>query len=882
MKTPPIRVRIFYPADPLGVVPGGVDTFLRGLIKFAPPGLAFSLVGMSTDPVARPVGRWTTCQVGTRSFDFFPVVATRNAGGRGRVPLSVSFSAGTWRYMAAVHGGFDVFDFHRIEPSLLFGADGRPKNFFFHNDPQTLRLAASDNLWKHAPRAYEQLERRAMAGMSSAWCVRDSGVVALRQRYPTQSDVIRFIPTWVDPEVFHPVDAAQRHRLRHSRAAALGLDAQQPWVVSVGRLDTQKNPGLMLEVMARLRAQGRDLTWLVVGDGVLRADLEREAAAAGLLDRVRFLGLMPPAEIADWLRACDVYALTSAYEGMPMALLEALGCGLPAAVTDVGEVRRLVTPGVNGAIARGPVLNDAEAFADALVTVIDGAAQMGGAPAFAATAAFRPADVLGPAYDNYRALGAGQRALRLAADSARRSAVADGPRTRAVGIPIDAIDGQTARRRVLAWAHAGESRYVCFVNVHSSVHAARDERHRLVLLGADLAAPDGAPIAWTLGAKAGTRQERVDGPGTMWQLCVEAAAQGVKVGLYGASPETLAALEQALRSALPQLVLGYVHSPPFRELSAAEDDAVCADIKASGIGLLFVGLGCPRQEQWMAAHRGRIPAVMLGVGAAFDFHAGTVSRAPSWMRERGLEWLYRLSTQPQRLGPRYVHTNTLFLAKTAREITRSWVTGSASLATAAGAGALPIDARPFQALLGRIETRLPGVHGRLVGFIASGAGEGTSTACRAYAAAVAASGTRRVLLLHAEGRAGSLGLLQAQAAGRALDGLMQPLPDGGMVAPLGAAGNARALSELVEQTGLWTELRRRFDEIVLDLPAASGSAFGLALAPHCHGVVVLVQAGKTRGPTAHRLLADLHAVRANVLGTVLNRSNRHVAARELS
>jgi len=878
MTDAPIRVRIFYPADPLGVVPGGVDTFLRGLIKFAPPELEFSLVGMSTDPAARPVGRWQRCEIGRRRFDFYPVVAKRHAGGRGRVPLAVSFSAGVWRHMAAVHGGFDVFDFHRIEPSLLFGADGRPKNFYFHNDPQTLRLAASDNLWRHAPRAYEQLERRAMAGMSSAWCVRESGVTVLRERYPAQAESIRFIPTWVDPDVFHPVDPVQRRRLRDEQAAAAGLDLQLPWVISVGRLDTQKNPGLMLDAMQRLHAGGRAFHWLVIGDGVLRAELEQRVQTAGLSGQVRFLGLLAPAAIADWLRAGDVFALPSAYEGMPMALLEALGCGLPAAVTDVGEVRRVVKPGVNGAIAAGRDPQDVEAFTAALATVLDGAAKMGGEPAFAAAAAFRPGDVLTAAYDGYRALGEGQRTLRLAAGRARASAAAEGRRTVAVGIPIDHIDRNTARQRVLAWAEAHESRYVCFVNVHSSVHAARDERHRLALLAADLAAPDGAPVAWTVGAKARAKQQRVDGPGTMWQLCVEAAAQGIKVGLYGSSPTTLAALEQTLHAALPQLQLDYVHSPPFRELSPAEDDVVCAEIAAAGVGLLFVGLGCPRQERWMAAHRGRIPAVMLGVGAAFDFHAGTVARAPAWMRERGLEWLFRMGTHPQRLGPRYVHTNTLFLAKTAREATRSLVPRSAA------SSARQIDAHVYAALLSRIDARLPAVPGRVLGFIASSSGEGTSTAARACVDAFAARGARGVLLLQVLAGDSGGGLLEAQASGQSLGPLITPLLDGAagcMGARLGGHGDASSIARQAEACGLWAELRCRFDEIVVDLPAASASALGLALAPHCDGILVLLQAGKTRAATVQRLLADLQMVGANVLGTVLNRSHRHIAASDL-
>lgn len=894
MSSAAIRIRIFYPADPVGVVPGGVDTFLRGLIKFAPEDLEFSLVGMTTDTDARPVGRWTRCPIGDRHFDSFPVVATRNAGGRGRLPLSVRYSVALRRHMAALHGGFDVFDFHRIEPSLLFTADARPKNFYFHNDPKILRVAASDNLWKHAPGFYEGLERRALADLTSGWCVRETGVQALRERYPHIADKVRFIPTWVDPEVFSPATPERRAVLRRQQAHAEGLSMDRPWLISVGRLDTQKDPERMLNALVELRQHGLYPHWLVIGDGVLRADLVRKVQAAGLEQQVRFLGLLPPAQIAEWLRGADVYALSSAYEGMPMALLEAMGCGLPAVVTDVGEVRRVVVPGVNGDIVRG---NTAAALAESLAYVIGAVDLFSGAPACAAVAPYHPADVLAAAYQNYRRMGADARTVRLDATRARQAASSMlTPPVTAVGIPIHALSPRDVSDRLLGWARERQSRYVCFVNVHSTVHAARDEMHRQALLAADLAAPDGAPIAWTVGAKRGRQQPRIDGPGTMWRLCQLAAGSGIKVGLYGASPKTLQALQRALQKAMPMLDVAYAYSPPFRALTATEDAAVCLDVARSGVGLLFVGLGCPKQERWMAEHRGRIPAVMLGVGAAFDFHAGTAPRAPVWMREHGLEWLHRLASQPRRLGPRYLNTNILFLAKsaceTARGVGRSLGLGPSRarpvppargpLVLASDDFATQPDTRPgrhgwaagpFDTLVTRIEASLPRDRGRLVGFIGTGGGgEGTSTVARSYVSAAATRSARRVLLLLTQGEGSNGdGVIQALASGRPLHRLAQPIPGGGMVAILGAADTPQAVQALVANDALWEELRCHFDDIVIDLPATHGSPMGLALARHCDGVVLVLEAAKTRAPVARQRVAELRSVRANVLGTVLNK-----------
>lgn len=400
----PIRVRTFYPVDPPGTVPGGVDTFVRGLIKWAPADIEFSVAGMSTDLQRRPLGRWTRCELGQRSFDFFPVVAVGNAGARTRMPLSLRYTGGLLKHLRTLRQGFDVFEFHRVEPALVFTGDPRPRNAFFHQDMGVIRSESkADILWRHLPGLYFGLERRVVNALDSAWCVRDEGVRAMQARYPAKADVIRFVPTWVDVEIFVPPEAARRARLRAELAQSLRLDPEAVWVVSVGRLDTQKDPELMLAAFARLVEQGANLQWLVIGDGVLRARLEREVARAGLAGRVCFAGLRSPPEIASMLQASDVYALSSAYEGMPMAMLEALGSGLPVATTDVGEVRRVVFPGVNGAISAD---RSAPAFEACLGEVVAHAAAWRGAPAVAAVAAFQPALVLAPVYQRYRELGA--------------------------------------------------------------------------------------------------------------------------------------------------------------------------------------------------------------------------------------------------------------------------------------------------------------------------------------------------------------------------------------------------------------------------------------------------------------------------------------------
>jgi N-acetylglucosaminyldiphosphoundecaprenol N-acetyl-beta-D-mannosaminyltransferase len=235
---------------------------------------------------------------------------------------------------------------------------------------------------------------------------------------------------------------------------------------------------------------------------------------------------------------------------------------------------------------------------------------------------------------------------------------------------IDVISWSDALRIIHDWASRRESRYVCICNVHSVVTAAQDAEFARVINEADLATPDGAPIAWMLRRLGFLHQQRINGPDLMLKYCEQAALRGESVFLYGGTPETLQLLQPALRDRFPALTIAGAISPPFRPLTPAEDAEVIATINASKAGTVWVSLGCPKQEKWMAAHRHRIHSVMIGVGAAFDFHAGTARRAPTWMQNCGLEWLHRMASEPGRLGGRYLQTNSIFLFKALRQLAR--------------------------------------------------------------------------------------------------------------------------------------------------------------------------------------------------------------------
>lgn len=242
-----------------------------------------------------------------------------------------------------------------------------------------------------------------------------------------------------------------------------------------------------------------------------------------------------------------------------------------------------------------------------------------------------------------------------------------------LGAQIDALDWAQVIDTLLRWSERRESRYVCICNVHSVVTATQDVRFITIINAADLATPDGAPIAWMVAQLSGRPQSRINGPDLMWRLLGEMAARGQSVWLFGSTPATLAALHSSIERAYPSMRVAGAYSPALGVSPEVVDAAVVDAINNSGAGVVFVALGCPKQERWMATHRGRVSAVMIGVGAAFDFHAGTIRRAPPWMRNSGLEWLHRLVSEPRRLWKRYLISNTIFVYRAAIQLFRYYV-----------------------------------------------------------------------------------------------------------------------------------------------------------------------------------------------------------------
>jgi N-acetylglucosaminyldiphosphoundecaprenol N-acetyl-beta-D-mannosaminyltransferase len=237
-----------------------------------------------------------------------------------------------------------------------------------------------------------------------------------------------------------------------------------------------------------------------------------------------------------------------------------------------------------------------------------------------------------------------------------------------LGIEVNAIDYGTVVARVLAAAEAGRACSVSALAVHGVMTGHQDPMQRVRLNRLDMLVPDGQPVRWALNLlhRAGLR-ERVYGPTLMLKLCDAAAARGMPVYLYGSSNPVLERLCTALERQFPALRVVGAEPSRFRQISAEEKAGVVARVHESGARIVFVGLGCPRQEVWAYEYREALALPIIAVGAAFDFHAGTVTQAPGWMQARGLEWLYRLGVEPRRLWRRYLLLNPWYVALVAQQ-----------------------------------------------------------------------------------------------------------------------------------------------------------------------------------------------------------------------
>ena len=243
-----------------------------------------------------------------------------------------------------------------------------------------------------------------------------------------------------------------------------------------------------------------------------------------------------------------------------------------------------------------------------------------------------------------------------------RSSMIDKGKKNVLGILVNAVNYEAAVSKIIAAASAGKPMSVSALAVHGVMTGVLDSTHRYRLNHLDLVLPDGQPVRWALNLLYDTKlPDRVSGPDTMLQICERAAEEGLSIYLYGSKPDVLEDLSRNLCQRFPKLIIAGTQPSKFRQVTAKEKQEIAQQIRNSGAAITFVGLGCPRQEVWAYEYRDDLSMPLIAVGAAYDFHAGNLAKAPEFLSKIGLEWLFRLIKEPKRLWKRYVFLNPLYM-----------------------------------------------------------------------------------------------------------------------------------------------------------------------------------------------------------------------------
>ncbi len=332
---------IFYQFNPWHSTIGGIQTVIHSFIKYAPTDFNVRLVGTGVDP-STPLGKWHEAELDGRRLNFFPLLHLPNDNVRGLVPTTVKYTLALLKHRFSS----DFMHFHRLEPALAALTWSSDKTLFIHNDIHKQVANAGDGksiLWQRFPQAYFLLERLLVGQFEQILSCNSKSVDFYRQRYPDVAQRVAYIQNTVDNDIFYPLPSEDRDYKRSLLAQQLGLAETTRFILFAGRLHPQKDPLLLVRSIAVL--QEPDTHLLIAGDGELAGDVRSIIHQLQLTNRVTMLGPVKQAELADLHRLSSVFVLTSAYEGLPLVVLEALACGTPIVTTRCGETPNLLSPG---------------------------------------------------------------------------------------------------------------------------------------------------------------------------------------------------------------------------------------------------------------------------------------------------------------------------------------------------------------------------------------------------------------------------------------------------------------------------------------------------------------------------------------------------------
>jgi glycosyltransferase involved in cell wall biosynthesis len=394
------KVAIVYPTDPFAVVPGGTDTCIRDILRCAPEDIEMHLVGVTTDPHSFPPGQWTRCELNAREFFFYPLIAVPDLERQMRIPLSLKF---TLKLIgrSGILANMDVIQINRIEPALSMLGLKKPRVLIIHQNMNVLNNKDSDIRWKHLPGFYFLIEDFVVNRTNEVFIVREDAVVEYTERFPKKSGQIHFLPTWMNPDLFFQMDSRGKINTRVELETELGCLESVGLLTFVGRLDYQKDPIYLIDSLAELNNIRSDWKMIMIGDGILRADVEERISQHGLSEKVILLGAKSQEDVARYLRSSDMLVLSSAYEGMPRCVVEALGCGIPVVTTKAGEVTLLIKQGENGYIVEPRESKLFSSYVDKTLNELDA---LSGQPCLQAVEKYRADVVLAKLYRTYREL----------------------------------------------------------------------------------------------------------------------------------------------------------------------------------------------------------------------------------------------------------------------------------------------------------------------------------------------------------------------------------------------------------------------------------------------------------------------------------------------
>jgi glycosyltransferase involved in cell wall biosynthesis len=344
------KVTLIYPFDPAGTKVGGVETFIKGFIKYAPPKLEIEHIGITSSPSERPVNVWQWNYIDNKKFKFYPILCEQDENRKHIIPLSLRFTGKLTKLRMDLSDRIIVFN--RFEPCLAFMSAKYKKIGLVHNDVQKQMVKGSDSYWKYLPWLYSIVEKRILSSLDHIYTVNMRTLDFYKRKYPIISNKVNFLPTWVDQQIFYATDELKSH-IRPEVAPASEIPSTNTWILFVGRLQEQKAPIRLIEVFQEYKKINRKSCLLIIGEGNLMEEMARKAKDLGVYRCIHFLGYRSQTELVRFYQAANVLVLTSNYEGMPRSCVEALGCGLPVVSTDVGEVRRVVRNGFSGEIVEG-------------------------------------------------------------------------------------------------------------------------------------------------------------------------------------------------------------------------------------------------------------------------------------------------------------------------------------------------------------------------------------------------------------------------------------------------------------------------------------------------------------------------------------------------